>query len=147
MINENFLNTEVIYDKQDNFYAFWEKLVKKFRNVCLRWNFASRLILICWIRWWCSLFMFWIENTFFREIWSKKQNCLFNTKFWIYNHFYNILILFDGLPNFFSPQVKWCAIITFNHGISELPQKLPNDLRLRILIISWNILQIIFISA
>ena len=30
---------------------------------------------------------------------------------------------------FFSPQVKWCAIITYKHGIYEL----PNGLRLRIL--------------
>ena len=34
---------------------------------------------------------------------------------------------------FLSPQVKQCAIITYKHGIFELPQELPNDLRLRIL--------------
>ena len=33
-----------------------------------------------------------------------------------YNHFHNILKL--------SPQVKQCAIITYKHGIYELPQKL-----------------------
>ena len=32
---------------------------------------------------------------------------------------------------FLSPQVKRCAIITYKHGIYELPHKLPNDLRLR----------------
>ena len=31
------------------------------------------------------------------------------------------------------PQVKWCAIITYKHGIYELPYELPNGLRLRIL--------------
>ena len=30
-----------------------------------------------------------------------------------------------------SPQVKQCAIITYKHGIYELPQELPNGLRLR----------------
>ena len=30
-------------------------------------------------------------------------------------------------------KVKRCAIITYKHGIYELPQKLPNDLRLRTL--------------
>ena len=50
----------------------------------------------------------------------------------IYNHFHNILRLFDVLPNF-SPQVKRSMIITYKCGISELPQKLPNNLRLRIL--------------
>ena len=31
---------------------------------------------------------------------------------------------------FLSPQVKRCAIITYKHGIYELPHELPNDLRL-----------------
>ena len=33
---------------------------------------------------------------------------------------------------FLSPQVKRCAIVTYKHGIYELPQELPNDLRLGI---------------
>ena len=32
---------------------------------------------------------------------------------------------------FLSPQVKQWAIITYKHGIYELPHELPNDLRLR----------------
>ena len=31
---------------------------------------------------------------------------------------------------FFSPQAKRCAIVTYKHGIYELPHELPNDLRL-----------------
>ena len=31
--------------------------------------------------------------------------------------------------NFLSPQVKRCVIITYKHGIYELPHELPNDLR------------------
>ena len=34
---------------------------------------------------------------------------------------------------FLSPQVKLWAIITYKHGIFQLPQELPNDVRLRIL--------------
>ena len=34
---------------------------------------------------------------------------------------------------FISPQVKWWAIITYKHGIYELPNELPNNLRLKIL--------------
>ena len=34
---------------------------------------------------------------------------------------------------FLSPQVKEWAIITYKHGIYELSDELPNDLRLRIL--------------
>ena len=45
-----------------------------------------------------------------------------------YNDFSNILRLFDVLP-----QVKRWPIITYKHGIYELPHKLPNDLRLTIL--------------
>ena len=32
---------------------------------------------------------------------------------------------------FLSPQVKPWAIIIYKHGIHELPQELPNDLRVR----------------
>ena len=31
---------------------------------------------------------------------------------------------------FLSPQVKRWAIITYKHGVYELPHELPNDLRL-----------------
>ena len=34
------------------------------------------------------------------------------------------------LKIFISPQVKQWAIITYKHGIYELPLKLPNDLKL-----------------
>ena len=34
---------------------------------------------------------------------------------------------------FLSTQMKRCAIITYEHGIYDLPQELPNDLRLKIL--------------
>ena len=35
---------------------------------------------------------------------------------------------------FLSPQVKRSAIISNTQGVYELPHKLPNDLRLRILV-------------
>ena len=34
---------------------------------------------------------------------------------------------------FLLPQVKQCVIITYKHGVYELPHELLNDLRLRIL--------------
>ena len=34
---------------------------------------------------------------------------------------------------FLSPQVKQWVIITYKHGIFELPHDLPHDLRLKIL--------------
>ena len=39
--------------------------------------------------------------------------------------FWDFLMLYQTL---LSPQVKRCAIITYKHGIYELPQELPNDL-------------------
>ena len=35
---------------------------------------------------------------------------------------------------FLSPQAKPIVIISNKHGIYELPQELPNDLRLRIVV-------------
>ena len=43
--------------------------------------------------------------------------------------FGNFLIFYQI---FLSPQVKRIVIISNKHGIYELPQELPNDLRLRI---------------
>ena len=56
----------------------------------------------------------------------------FLPSFFLYNQFHKILRLFDVLL-FFLLQVKQYPIITYKHGIYELPHKLPNDLRLRIL--------------
>ena len=44
--------------------------------------------------------------------------------FWDFLMFYQIFIL---------PQVKRYVIITYKHGMYELPQELSNNLRLRIL--------------
>ena len=44
--------------------------------------------------------------------------------FWDFLMFYQIFLL---------PQVKRYVIITYKHGMYELPQELSNDLRLRIL--------------
>ena len=46
--------------------------------------------------------------------------------------FWDLLLLYQI---FFSQQVKRILIISNKHGIYELPDELPNDLRLRIL---WN---------
>ena len=54
---------------------------------------------------------------------------------WICNHVHNILRLFVGSAQIFlSPQVKWSMIIRNKlAGTYELPQKLSNNLRLRII--------------
>ena len=50
-----------------------------------------------------------------------------------YDDGHNILRLFNRYQILFSPQVKQCAIVSNKHGIEELPNELPNDVRLRIL--------------
>ena len=48
----------------------------------------------------------------------------------------SFIIFLDSLmfyEIFLSPQVKQCVIITYKNGIYELPDQLPNDLRLRTL--------------
>ena len=44
-----------VYDMK---YPFWANFVPKFKIVCLKWNLVPRLIRICRIHWWCSLFLF-----------------------------------------------------------------------------------------
>ena len=68
------------------------------------------------------------KDSFWGHIRSKKnQNCLLKLKFGTYNHFYNILRLFDVLPNFHFI-TSW-AIITYKHGVSDFPHQLPNNFR------------------
>ena len=55
---------------------------------------------------------------------SLVKSTTMNKIFWEFWLLYQI---------FFSPQVKWSVIISNKHGIHELPHKLPNTLRLRIL--------------
>ena len=44
------------------------------------------------------------------------------------NHFHNILRLFDVLANFPFTRSEMILIITYKHGIYELPHELPNEL-------------------
>ena len=48
-----------------------------------------------------------------------------------YNHFHKWL--FVKYQIFLLSRKKWCPIITYKHGIYELPQVLLNDFRVRIL--------------
>ena len=48
----------------------------------------------------------------------------------IYNHFHNILRLFDVLPNFLFTTSETMRDYHHKHDIYELPHELLNDLRL-----------------
>ena len=107
------------------------------------------------MRWWYLLFNGFYEllsNLYLYllisislNIWRTDTFTFFVIAFWwtvknrnfcvphCYNHFHNILRLFDVLKIFFPSQVKRCAINTYKHGIYELPHELPTDLRVSIL--------------
>ena len=63
-------------------------------------------------------------DTMFAVIRLRATAIIF-IKFWDFLMFYRSL---------FSAQVKRCSITTYKHGIYELPQELPNNLRFRILV-------------
>ena len=53
-------------------YPFWANLVQKIKIVSLSWNLRIRLIGICRIQWWCSLFLFTTGNTFFWLFYTRN---------------------------------------------------------------------------
>ena len=78
--NSSILNSMAtfVFPVLDGKYPSWANLIHKLKVVCLRWNLFPRLIRICWIRWWCSLFMILTENTL---LWANlAQN--FKSVFW-----------------------------------------------------------------
>ena len=60
---------------------FWGKFCPKTQIVSLSWNLVLRLIQICEIPWWCSLFVFLTRNTVLGKFGPKNQNCQFELKF------------------------------------------------------------------
>ena len=103
--------------KETNFWWFWLKI-------------SNSSIFVLIMRW---VYITWADNL--DNMVSQSLNlCFFSIKKYDYEH--NILRLFETLQKiFFSPQVKRSVIIVYEHGIcglpEELPNKLPNDLRLR----------------
>ena len=52
-------------------YIFWVNLVQKLKIISLSWNFVTRLIQICRIPWWYSLFCFRLEIQFWANLIQK----------------------------------------------------------------------------
>ena len=57
-------------------YLFWVNLIQKLKIISLSWNFVPRLIQICRIPWWCSLFLFSTGNTVLGKFGKKKKRKL-----------------------------------------------------------------------
>ena len=75
--NLNMQNSMVVlvftFSVLDRKHPFCANLVQKLNIVSLSRNLVPRLILICRIQWWCSLFLFQTGNALFKQIWSKKS--------------------------------------------------------------------------
>ena len=75
-INYNMLNSVVIFicPALNGKCFFWVNFVQKFKIPCLRWIFVkSRLIQICWIRWWYSDFLSWSRIPFWKNLVQKDR--------------------------------------------------------------------------
>ena len=57
-------------------------LVQKLKIIIFSRNFVYRLIQICRIPWWCSLFLFSTGNTILGKSDPKNQTCQFELKFY-----------------------------------------------------------------
>ena len=71
-----------------------------------------------------------METPFLDKFGPTNENCQFKLKFGKYNHFHNILRLFDVLPNFLfttSETMRSYYLETWY----ELSHELPNDSRLK----------------
>ena len=58
---------------------------QKIKN--LSWNLIARLISICRIQWWCSLFLFLTINIFLGQIWSKNSKSFDESEIWYKGEF------------------------------------------------------------
>ena len=53
----------VVFDRKDSFFV--ANLFQKIKIICWRWNLEPRLILICGIWWWFSIFRFLDQKLYF----------------------------------------------------------------------------------
>ena len=67
-------------------YLFWANLVQKVKIISWSQNLVARLIRICRIQWYYSLFCFWVEIPFLGKFGPKSQNCHFKLKIGTYNN-------------------------------------------------------------
>ena len=75
-------NFFILHGKQ----PFLANLVQKMISVSFSRNLERRLIRICKIQQWCSLFQFQIKTPLLRKFGPKHQNCQFNLKFGTYTN-------------------------------------------------------------
>ena len=105
-------------------YLFWVNLVQKVKIISWRRNLVARLIRICRIQWYCSVFIFWVEIPFLGKFGQKNQNCHFKLKIGTYNNsnMQNSMVLFiffvfDRKYPFGANLVKKVKIISWSRNL------------------------------
>ena len=110
MQNSMVLFTFSVFNKK---YPFRTTFVENIKIVSLRWNLIPRVIRICRIQWWCSIFLFRPEILFWRKFDPKNQLCWFKLKFGTQNNsnlqnslaIFNLFVWYRKYPfcsNFFQ---------------------------------------------
>ena len=122
MQNSMMLFTFLVFDRKSFLCA---NLVEKVKISSLSWNLVLRLILICRIRWWSSLFLFLTGNTLFGQIRPKKIK--------IVNLSWNFV---DSLIQIC--RIQWCCSI-FSFSI-EIPFCANLVQKMKIISLRWNLL-------
>ena len=133
------VHTMFISNNRALFHLWWKENLVKHQNVWkyyendCRFEWSILLILSLKVKSVESRFLDW-KTTF-----KLKDGTFFLRQQWILFSILNgyspiiIFIFWDFLmfyQIFFSPQVKRWAIITYKHDVYELPDELPNNLRL-----------------
>ena len=128
----------LVFDRK---YPFSANLVQKVKIISLSWNLVGRLIRICRIQRYCSLFWFFSGNTLFGHIWSKISKLSIEAKKfsvvvpivpvfeWKYPFWANL----DQKVKIVSLMLNWLASIVFSY-----PTFIKNSI---IKFLRWHILR------
>ena len=86
-------STFSVFDRK---YPFSANLIQKVKTISWSWNLVPRLIQLCRIQWWCSLFLFLIGNTLFGQIWPRKLKLSVQGETWYLtnSNMQNSLVMF-----------------------------------------------------
>ena len=93
MKNSMVMFTVFVFDWK---YHFWANLAQKVKIISWNRDLVTRLIWICTIQWYCSLFLFLSGNTLFGQICSIKSKFHFKLKFGSYtnSNMQNLMVKF-----------------------------------------------------
>ena len=117
-------------------HPFWANLARKIKIVSLSWNLVPRPIRICRIQWWCSLFPFLTENTFFVHIWSKNLRLSLWAEIWYLDYFEYAQFNGDAEVFCFRPKIPFLGNLFQKNKTVSLRWSLVPWL-IRICIIQW----------